>query len=264
MNMNELKLSSKENKNKTTFTVGDVVIGKDFVVIAGPCSVETEEQTLKTAQAVKSSGANILRGGAFKPRTSPYSFQGLGEDGLKILKIAKDLTGLPIITEVLDPRDLQLVSDYADILQVGSRNMHNAPLLEEVGRSDKPVMIKRGMQATYLEWLNSAEYVLNQGNPNVILCERGIRTFETHVRNTLDLTAVPVMQQLTHLPIFVDPSHATGKFEYVPAMSLAAKACGADGIMVEVHPNPKDALSDKNQALTPKQFHELMTRLKRL
>lgn len=262
--MNELKLSSKENKNKTTFTVGDVVIGKDFVVIAGPCSVETEEQTLKTAQAVKSSGANILRGGAFKPRTSPYSFQGLGEDGLKILKIAKDLTGLPIITEVLDPRDLQLVSDYADILQVGSRNMHNAPLLEEVGRSDKPVMIKRGMQATYLEWLNSAEYVLNQGNPNVILCERGIRTFETHVRNTLDLTAVPVMQQLTHLPIFVDPSHATGKFEYVPAMSLAAKACGADGIMVEVHPNPKDALSDKNQALTPKQFHELMTRLKRL
>ena len=259
--MNELKLSSKENKNKTTFTVGDVVIGKDFVVIAGPCSVETEEQTLKTAQAVKSSGANILRGGAFKPRTSPYSFQGLGEDGLKILKIAKDLTGLPIITEVLDPRDLQLVSDYADILQVGSRNMHNAPLLEEVGRSDKPVMIKRGMQATYLEWLNSAEYVLNQGNPNVILCERGIRTFETHVRNTLDLTAVPVMQQLTHLPIFVDPSHATGKFEYVPAMSLAAKACGADGIMVEVHPNPKDALSDKNQALTPKQFHELMAKL---
>jgi 3-deoxy-7-phosphoheptulonate synthase len=229
--------------------------------MAGPCSVESEEQLLTVARAVREAGATILRGGAFKPRTSPYAFQGLAEDGLKLLAAAREATGLKIVTEVLNPRDLDLVARYTDILQVGARNVQNFALLKEVGEIRKPVLLKRGMSTTIQEYLMSAEYILSAGNTNVILCERGIRTFETATRFTLDLNAVPVLQKLTHLPIIVDPSHGTGHWEYVPALAKAAVAVGADGLMIEVHPKPDEALSDGIQSLKPARFAQLMSDL---
>jgi 3-deoxy-7-phosphoheptulonate synthase len=261
--MKNLRLTSinGDDLTRTVIPVGNVKIGEGFVVVAGPCSVETEEQTIITAQKVKAAGADMIRGGAFKPRTSPYSFQGLGLKGLKILEKAGKETGLPIVTEVLDPRDVSWVCEYADVLQIGTRNMQNFSLLKEVGKVDKPVLLKRGMYSTLQEWLNCAEYVLAEGNPNVILCERGIRTFETYTRNTLDLSIVPSVKEVTHLPIFVDPSHGTGKLSIIEPMSLAAMAAGADGIIVEVHHNPAEALSDKDQAMPPEMFAGLMKKL---
>jgi 3-deoxy-7-phosphoheptulonate synthase len=239
----------------TVVTVRGVEIGgPGIVIMAGPCAVESEPQLLATARAVKAAGAHILRGGAFKPRTSPYSFQGLKEEGLRLLAQARAETGLPIVTEVLDARHLELVATYADILQVGSRNMQNVVLLEEVGRSRLPVLLKRGMSATLEEYLNAAEYVMSNGNPNVILCERGIRTFEPSTRNTLDLNAVPMLQRLSHLPVIVDPSHGTGHAWMVPRLACAAVAVGADGVLVEVHADPAHALSDGQHALTPDEF----------
>lgn len=245
--------------DKTVISVGGVEIGGDkIVVMAGPCSVETEEQTLEVAKAVKSAGASILRGGAFKPSTSPYSFHGLGEDALKMLAAARDLTGMPIITEVMDARDIELVSTYADILQIGTRNMANYSLLQEVGTTKKPVMLKRGMSSTIEEWLQAAEYIANRGNYNIILCERGIRTFETYTRNTFDVSAIPALLGMTHLPIIADPSHGTGKYSLVPAVAKAAVAAGADGLMIEVHPHPEKALKDGPQSLNPDRFLNLM------
>jgi 3-deoxy-7-phosphoheptulonate synthase len=255
--MDEMKLVARGNKERTIVEVGNLRIGQDFVLIAGPCSVESEEQMFKTAHAVKQAGANMLRGGAFKPRTSPYAFQGLGLKGLKILEGAGKETALPVITEVLDPRDVSWVSEYVDVLQIGTRNMQNFSLLKEVGKARKPVMLKRGMYSTLAEWLHCAEYILDAGNPNVILCERGIRTFETYTRNTLDLSAVPAVKELTHLPILVDPTHGTGKASLIPPMSLAAVVAGADGLILEVHHNPAEALSDKDQALRPAEFSVL-------
>ena len=254
------KLSSKEfQPQDTTIKVGDLNIGgEEVVVIAGPCAVETEEQVLETAHAVKAAGANILRGGAFKPSTSPYGFRGLGEDGLKILARAREETGLPIITEVMTPQDVELVLGYTDILQVGARNMQNFILLDEVGKARKPVMLKRGMSATIEEWLLSAEYILSQGNRQLMLCERGIRTFETYTRNTMDVSAIPVIEKLSHLPIIADPSHGTGKWHLVAPLALAAVAAGADGLMIEVHPNPDQALKDGAQSLTFENFQRLM------
>jgi len=262
--MKHIKLAVRNGTQRTVVPVGEVRVGEGFTVIAGPCSVESEEQTLTIARAVKAAGAQMLRGGVFKPRTSPYAFQGLGLRGLKILEMAREETGLPIVTEVLDTRDVSWVCEYADVLQVGARNMQNFSLLKEVGKAAKPVLLKRGMNSTLEEWLSCAEYILKEGNPNVILCERGIRTFETYTRNTLDLSAVPAAKELTHLPVIVDPSHGTGKLSLIPPMALAAVACGADGLIVEVHSNPEDALSDKDQALTPLQFGELMKRLQPL
>lgn len=262
--MNDLKLGSLTGRARTTVKVGDVSVGESFIIIAGPCSVESEEQLLETARAVKSAGADMLRGGAFKPRTSPYAFQGLGLKGLKLLGKARDETGLPVVTEVIDPRDVLWVAEYVDVLQIGARNMQNFSLLKEVGRSGKPVMLKRGMHSTIEEWLLSAEYILAEGNPDVILCERGIRTHEKYTRNTLDLSAVPAVRELTHLPIITDPSHSTGRPSLIPPMSLASLACGADGVMVEVHRNPAEALSDKEQALTPQQFAELVHQVRAL
>ncbi len=262
--MKNLKLAALKGHKRSVIKVGDVQIGNGFTVIAGPCSVESEEQTIRIAEVVKAAGADILRGGAFKPRTSPYSFQGLGLEGLKILEKASRTTGLPIITEVIDPRDVSWVCEYADILQIGARNMQNFSLLKEVGRVDKPVMLKRGMYSTLAEWLNCVEYILNEGNMKVIPCERGIRTFENYTRNTLDLSAVPALKELTHLPVLVDPSHGTGKTSLIEAMSLAAVASGADGLMVEVHHNPQEALSDKEQALTPQAFHLLIKKVRHL
>jgi len=261
--MKNLRLTSLngDDHTRTVIPVGHVKIGEGFVVIAGPCSVETEEQIITTAQKVKAAGADMIRGGAFKPRTSPYSFQGLGIKGLKILEKAGKETNLPIVTEVLDPRDVSWVCEYADVLQIGTRNMQNFSLLKEVGKVDKPVLLKRGMYSTLQEWLNCAEYVLAEGNPNVILCERGIRTFETYTRNTLDLSIVPSVKEVSHLPIFVDPSHGTGKLSIIEPMSLAAMAAGADGIIVEVHNNPSEALSDKDQAMPPEMFAGLMKKL---
>jgi 3-deoxy-7-phosphoheptulonate synthase len=238
--------------------------GKEIVIIAGPCAVESREQLFTTARSVKASGAKILRGGAFKPRSSPYNFQGLGEEGLKLLREISKETGQPVVTEVMDTRQIELVSEYADILQVGSRNMQNFPLLKEVGMSRKPVLLKRGMMATIEEFLLAAEYILNQGNENVILCERGIRTFETSTRNTLDLSAVPMLKQLTHLPVIVDPSHGTGLRWMVPAMAKAALAAGADGIIMEVHYKPETALCDGQQSLSLDEFSLLMIELKRI
>jgi len=255
--MKNIKLAALNGNGRTIVRVGEVKVGQGFTIIAGPCSVESEEQTLETAHAVKKAGADMLRGGAFKPRTSPYAFQGLGLKGLKILERAREETGLPIVTEVTDTKDVSWVNEYADVLQVGTRNMQNFALLKEVGKADKPVLLKRGMYSTIEEWLNSAEYVLNEGNPNVILCERGIRTFETYTRNTLDLSAVPAVKELTHLPIITDPTHSTGKPSLIPPMSLASVASGAHGIIVEVHRNPQEALSDKDQALTHSQFEQL-------
>ena len=237
--MKQLKLAARNGTQRTVVPVGEVRVGEGFTVIAGPCSVESEEQTLTIARAVKAAGAQMLRGGVFKPRTSPYAYQGLGLRGLKILEKAREETGLPIVTEVLDTRDVSWVCEYADVLQVGARNMQNFSLLKEVGKAAKPVLLKRGMNSTLEEWLSCAEYILKEGNPHVILCERGIRTFETYTRNTLDLSAVPAAKELTHLPVIVDPSHGTGKLSLIPPMALAAVACGADGLIVEVHSNPR-------------------------
>lgn len=238
--------------------------GPDVIVIAGPCAVENAEQLEETSHAVKESGARILRGGAFKPRTSPYKFQGLGEEGLKMLKHISRVTGLPFVTEVMDTRQVELVAGYADMLQIGSRNMQNYPLLKEVGMLRKPVLLKRGMMATIEEFLLAAEYILNQGNDQVILCERGIRTFETATRNTLDLSAVPLLKHYSHLPVIVDPSHGTGLRWMVPAMAKAAVACGADGLIMEVHYNPEKALCDGHQSLSPDEFSLLMKDLDKI
>ncbi|MFP3950667.1 MAG: 3-deoxy-7-phosphoheptulonate synthase [Candidatus Bathyarchaeia archaeon] len=254
-----LKLALRDEGPNTIVEVMDVDIGGDrVVVIAGPCSVESREQLMDTARYVKRSGAALLRGGAFKPRTLPYSFQGLGEEGLKILSKARDETGLPIITEVMSPEDVELVESYADILQIGARNMQNYPLLKSVGNSRRPVMLKRGLAATINEWLGAAEYILREGNRRVILCERGIRTFQQTTRFTLDLASVPLLKQVTHLPVIVDPSHGTGRRSLVAPMSKAAIAAGADGVMVEVHPNPEEALSDGPQSLRFEEFKTLM------
>jgi len=260
------KLVSREFRHENTVVNVDGVKvgGKKIVVMAGPCSVESRELLLHIAKAVKKSGAAILRGGAFKPRTSPYSFQGLGEEGLKYLKEAKTKTGLPIITEIMDIRDMPLIEKYADILQIGARNMQNFNLLKEIGLTKKPVMLKRGMSSTIKELLMSAEYILSSGNFNVMLCERGIRTFEEETRFTLDLSAVPALKRLTHLPVIIDPSHGTGKWGYVPAMAKAAVAAGADGLIIEVHPKPEEAFSDGEQSLLPDNFDKLMKELKNI
>jgi 3-deoxy-7-phosphoheptulonate synthase len=260
----KIKLAVKNDEvQKTIVDVNGVKIGGDRVIImAGPCSVESREQILEAAIVVKAGGAQILRGGAFKPRTLPYSFQGLGEEGLQLLDEARKETGLPIVTEVMDADKVELVASYADILQIGTRNMQNFPLLKEVGRSDKPVMLKRGMSATINEWLGCAEYILAEGNPNVILCERGIRTFETITRNTVDISAVPILHMISHLPVIVDPSHGTGSRSLVPPMSMAAIAAGADGVMVEVHPHPEEALCDGAQSLSPDDFKSFIQDIK--
>jgi 3-deoxy-7-phosphoheptulonate synthase len=253
------KLTSREFHPADTVieVAGTSIGGRSLTVMAGPCAVESRDQLLRTADAVAEAGATVLRGGAFKPRTSPYSFQGLGMDGLRFLAEARERTGLPIVTEVMEPSQVELVALHADILQVGARNMQNYSLLMAVGRASRPVLLKRGLSATIEEWLMAAEYIVSSGNPQVVLCERGIRTFETYTRNTLDLSAVPLLHRLSHLPVIVDPSHATGKRWLVPSMALAAVAAGADGIMVEVHPDPDDALSDGEQSLNLEQFGEL-------
>ncbi|MGD0353263.1 MAG: 3-deoxy-7-phosphoheptulonate synthase [Dehalococcoidia bacterium] len=257
------KLSSREfHPLDTTVKVGDITIGgKEIVVMAGPCAVESEQQIFETANAVKAAGANILRGGAFKPSTSPYQFRGLGEPGLELLARVKKDVGLPVITEVMSTGDVELVAAYADILQIGARNMQNFSLLEEVAKTGKPVMLKRGLSATVQEWLLAAEYILAQGNGQLILCERGIRTFETYTRNTMDISVIPIIEKVSHLPIIADPSHGTGKWYLVIPMALAAVAAGADGIMVEVHPHPDLALKDGAQSLTFTNFQQLMSQL---
>jgi len=262
--MKNLKLAVRESKQRTVIDVSGVAVGRDLVVIAGPCSIESEEQMIASAHAVKDAGADMLRGGAFKPRTSPYAFQGLGLRGLKLLAKAGRQTGLPIVTEVIDPRDVSWVAEFADVLQIGTRNMQNYSLLKEVGQTGRPVLLKRGMYSTLEEWLNCAEYILSEGNPNVILCERGIRTFETYTRNTLDLSAVPAIKELTHLPIIIDPTHSTGRVSLIGPMSMAAVAAGADGLIIEVHYKPDEALCDADQALTPVLFADIMTRLRPL
>jgi 3-deoxy-7-phosphoheptulonate synthase len=260
------KLASLEvRSDPTRVTVGDAVIGGNkIVVMAGPCSVESRAQVLEVAAKVKEAGASVLRGGAFKPRTSPYAFQGLEEEGLKYLDEAREETGLPVITEVMEPDKVEIVAKHADILQIGARNVQNFSLLRKVGEAGKPVLLKRGMSTSIQEWLLSAEYVLAGGNPNVILCERGIRTFETATRFTLDLNAIPVVKRLTHLPVVVDPSHGTGHWEYVEAMACAGIAAGADGLIIEVHPKPEEALSDGPQSLKPERFAALMTRIRKV
>jgi len=260
-----VRVNRKSKPDPTIVDVKGIKFGSaDVVIIAGPCSVENREQMMETAKAVKSAGGVILRGGAFKPRSSPYNFQGLGEEGLKLLQETRSETGLPIVTEVMDTRMVDLVAGYADILQIGSRNMQNYPLLKEVGMLRKPVLLKRGMMATIEEFLLAAEYILNQGNEQVILCERGIRTFETTTRNTLDLSAVPMLKHLSHLPVIVDPSHGTGHRWMVPPMAKAAVAAGADGLIMEVHYKPQEALCDGHQSLSPDEFTRLMTDLKKI
>jgi 3-deoxy-7-phosphoheptulonate synthase len=255
--MKNIKLAALNGSARSIVRVGSIKVGQGFAIIAGPCGVESEEQIIETAKAVREAGADMLRGGAFKPRTSPYAFQGLGLRGLKMLEKARDITGLPIVTEVIDTRDVSWVCEYADVLQIGARNMQNFSLLREVGKANKPVLLKRGMHSTMEEWMNCAEYILNDGNPDVILCERGIRTFETYTRNTLDLSAVPAAKELTHLPVIVDPSHGTGRKSLIGPMSMAAAAAGADGLIIEAHWKPEEALSDKEQALTPQEFGEI-------
>ena len=257
------QLASKEFQNDgSIIKVGGEEIGATKIVtIAGPCSVESSEQVMETARAAKKAGASMLRGGVFKPRTSPYDFQGIGETGLQILAKAREETGLPVVTEVLEPSKVELASKYADMLQIGARNVQNFSLLRAVGKSGKPVLLKRGMMTTIDEWLQAAEYILLEGNPNVVLCERGIRTFEKATRNTLDLAAVPVLKNRTHLPVIVDPSHATGRTDLIAPMARAAIAAGADGLMIEVHPNPEKALSDSSQQLKPQEFAKLMEEL---
>jgi len=259
--MTNLKLATLNGSERTIVPVESLRVGEGFTMIAGPCTVESEEQTIETAIAVKKAGAHALRGGAFKPRSSPYAFQGLGLKGLQILKKAKEETGLPIVTEVIDSRDVFWVSEYADVLQIGARNMQNFSLLKEVGRSERPVLLKRGMNSTIEEWLNCAEYILSEGNPHVILCERGIRTFEKYTRNTLDLSSVPAIKELSHLPIIVDPSHASGRVSLIRSLSLAALAAGADGLIVEVDINRDTALCDRDQTLTPEEFARLMEKV---
>jgi len=257
------KLASRElHPRDTVVTAGSMEVGGETIaVIAGPCSVESRDQLLETARAVQAAGAHALRGGAFKPRTSPYTFQGMGEQGLEILAEAREITSLPIVTEVMEPDLVDLVVKYADVLQIGTRNMQNYALLRVAGESGKPILLKRGMSASVKEYLLAAEYILATGNQQVILCERGIRTFETATRNTTDINAIPVLKSLTHLPVIVDPSHSTGDWNYVAAVSRAAIAAGADGLLLEVHPNPLEALSDGGQSLKPKRFVELMGQL---
>jgi 3-deoxy-7-phosphoheptulonate synthase len=256
------KLASREFKEATLINVKDRVIGgKKIHVVAGPCAVENKTIIMSIAEKVKEAGASFIRGGAYKPRTSPYSFQGLGEEGLKYLAEAGEKTGLPVVTELMDPRDLEVMVKYADIIQIGARNMQNFRLLLEVGSVRKPVLLKRGLSATIKEWLMSAEYIMSRGNHEVILCERGIRTFETATRNTLDLSAVPLLKQLTHLPVVVDPSHGVGKWDLVAPMAKAAVAAGADGLLIEVHTNPEEAMSDGEQSLKTDAFMKLMEEL---
>ncbi|MEK7812373.1 MAG: 3-deoxy-7-phosphoheptulonate synthase [Candidatus Desantisbacteria bacterium] len=258
------KMASRDFRaQRTMIDVRGVVIGdKQVVLIAGPCSVESREQIIETAKAVKAAGAHMLRGGAYKPRTSPYAFQGLGEEGLKYLAEARDVTGLPVVTELMDTKDTELVAEYADIIQIGARNMQNFSLLKAVGCVSNPILLKRGHAATISEWLMSAEYIMHAGNQQVILCERGIRTFETATRNTLDLSAVPVVKELSHLPVIVDPSHGGGKRSLVAPLSKAAIACGTDGLAIEVHLNPEEALSDGEQSLLPQDFEVLVRELR--
>ena len=260
------KLASRGYKKENTIIkIGEVILGSnEIVTIAGPCAVESEKQVMTIAKVVKDAGAKILRGGAFKPRSSPYSFQGMGEEGLKLLRKAGDEFGLAVITEVMDPARIDLIYKFTDIFQLGSRNMQNFPLLRELGKVDKPVMIKRGMSATIDEWLMAAEYILASGNENVLVCERGIRTFETHTRNTLDLNIVPVIKKHSHLPIIVDPSHGIGISDKVTPMAMAAVACGADGLMIEVHSHPEEALSDGFQSLTIKNFKNLLEKIEKI
>ena len=260
------KLVSREfRKEASVLNINGVQIGDTAIqVIAGPCSVEGREQLVDCAKKVKDAGASILRGGAFKPRTSPYDFQGLGVEGLKLLREAKKETGLPIISELMDPRDTEVVCEYVDIVQIGARNMQNFRLLTEVGKAKKPVLLKRGLSATIKEFLMSAEYIAAQGNSQIILCERGIRTFETATRNTLDLSAVPVLKEETHLPVFIDPSHAVGRWNLVLPLARAAVAVGADGLMIEVHPDPENALCDGAQSLKPTKFASLMEEVRRV
>jgi 3-deoxy-7-phosphoheptulonate synthase len=260
------KLASREVKeDDTVVKVGPLEIGNGrLIAMAGPCSVDTEENVVETARAVKAAGAHMIRGGAFKPRTSPYAFRGHGEKGLKILAAARTETGLPIVTEVMDARDVELVARFADVLQIGSRNMQNFALLDEVGKTHKPVLLKRGMWATIEEWLLAAEYILSHGNRDVILCERGIRSYETATRFTFDINAIPVIKRLSHLPIIGDPSHAVGKWYLVTPIALAAVAAGVDGLIIEVHPNPDHALSDGAQTLTPANFEKLMGEVENL
>ena len=257
------KLSSRDfHPQDTVVPINGVDVGgKRLLVMAGPCAVEDEAQILAAARAVREAGAHMLRGGAFKPRSSPYSFQGLGEDGLKLLARAREETGLPVVTEVIAPEQVSLVAAYADVLQIGARNMQNYALLHAVGESQRPVLLKRGMMSTVEELLMSAEYILSHGNDRIILCERGIRTFEKYTRNTLDINAVPLLKQLTHLPVIVDPSHATGKWELVAPTSMAAVAAGADGLIIEVHPHPEQAMSDGAQSLKPEVFRRLMAQV---
>ena len=260
------KVASREfNPENTVFSIGrHQVGGKDLIIMAGPCSVESRSQIIETAHAVKEAGAHVLRGGAYKPRSSPYSFQGMGEEGLKYLAEAREETGLPIITEVMEPALVPLVCEYADILQIGARNMQNYALLHAVGKSQHPVLLKRGMSSLIEEWLMCAEYILSHGNTRVMLCERGIRTFEKYTRNTFDINAVAVAKHMSHLPVIADPSHATGKWEYVAPAAKAAVAAGADGMIVEVHPRPDEALSDGLQSLKPEKFAKLVEDLKRI
>jgi len=260
------KLASREVRDEPSEVLvnGVAIGGKAVVVMAGPCSVESESQVLEVADAVKAAGARILRGGAYKPRTSPYAFQGLKEQGLKYLAEARKRTGLPVVTEVLETESVEQVAEYADILQIGARNIQNFTLLRRVGEMGKPVLLKRGMATSIQEFLLSAEYILSAGNPNVILCERGIRTFETSTRFTLDLNAVPVLKKLSHLPVVVDPSHGTGHWDLVAPMAKGAVACGADGLIIEVHPRPEEALSDGPQSLKPARFAQLMKELRRV
>ena len=262
--MKPYKLASKVlQKEQSVIEIGHGVTvgGKELAVFAGPCAIENQEQFTSVSKAVKASGANILRGGAFKPRSSPYSFQGLEGDGLKIMYNSGQELGMPICTEVLDPRDVELVATYADIMQIGARNMQNFKLLREVGKCNKPILLKRGLACTMEEWLMAAEYIMSEGNENVILCERGIRTYETATRNTFDVSAIPVSKDMSHLPIIGDPSHATGTYQYVPAVAKAAIAAGADGLMIEVHNCPEKAASDGAQSLTPEKFDRLMKEL---
>lgn len=257
------KLSGREfHPRDTVINVrGTQIGGGTFTVMAGPCSVESEEQTVSTAKAVKAAGATVIRGGAFKPRTSPYAFRGLGVDGLKILDTARRETGLPVITELMSVRDLDVVHEYTDIIQIGARNMQNFILLDEVGKVNKPVLLKRAMSGTIEEWLLAAEYILSKGNTEVILCERGIRTFETYTRNTMDVSAIPLVKRLSHLPVIGDPSHGTGKWYLVAPLAMASAAAGADGLEIEVHPNPDHALSDGAQSLTPENFARMMAQV---
>ena len=260
------KLASRNMHPQDTLVVlnGTKIGGPKIIIMAGPCAVESRAQILETAQAVKEAGAQVLRGGAYKPRTSPYSFQGMGEEGLELLAEARQVTGLPIVTEVMSPEQLPLVMRYADMLQIGARNMQNYSLLHAVGKTNHPVLLKRGMMSTIEELLMSAEYILSNGNSRVVLCERGIRTFEKYTRNTTDINAIPVIKQMSHLPVILDPSHGTGKWEYVAAVARAGIAAGADGLIIEVHPHPEEAVSDGAQSLKPEKFAQLVGEIKRV